>query len=77
MAVPKLIYCAGGNPRLAQIAVEHGFEYGARLPDSTYYPMYFADQDWKNPDREKYMKALSEHKPYMATVLDLEQHEQL
>lgn len=76
MDMPELIYCADGNPRLAQITIDAGFKYGARLPGSVGYPIYFADQDWKNPDREKYMAALAEHRPTMATVLDWEQPEQ-
>jgi len=77
VAVPDLIYCADGNPRFAQIAIDAGFRYGARLPGTTYHPLYFADQDWKNPDRRTYMAELAAHKPHMATVLDLEREEQL
>lgn len=71
-----LIYCAGGNRRLAQIALDSGFKYGAQLPDTVYFPLYFADQDWKEPDREVYMAKLEEHRPHMATVMDLEGEEQ-
>jgi len=74
---PTLIYCADGNARFAQIAIEAGFKYGAQLPNTVYHPIYFADQNWKKPDREKYMVALAKHKPHMATVLDWEQEEQL
>lgn len=77
MASPTLIYCGGGNPRFAAIALEHGFRYGAQVPGSVYYPLHFADQDWKRPDRTSYMKALSLHRPQMATVLDWEREEQL
>ncbi len=73
---PTLIYCADGNPAFARVAVEAGYRYGARLPSTVYETVYFADQDWKNPDREKYMLALEEHKPVMATVLDWERPEQ-
>ena len=72
----KLIYCADGNPRLAQIAIDAGFEYGARLPGSVSFPIHFADQNWKSPDRERYMAALAEHRPTMATVLDWEREDQ-
>jgi hypothetical protein len=37
----------------------------------------FADQDWKKPDRERYVKELAKHRPMLATVLDWEQEEQL
>jgi len=76
MATPTLIYCANGNPRFAKIAIDAGFKYGARLPGTVYFPIKFADQDWKNPDRERYMAELEKHKPMMATILDLERIEQ-
>jgi hypothetical protein len=61
-----------------EIAVAHGFQPGARLPDTVYCtPLYFADQDWKRPDRARYMAALAQHRPTMATVLDWERPEQL
>jgi hypothetical protein len=78
MDTPELIYCADGNPRFAKIAIEAGFRYGARLPaHGLAFPIYFADQDWKHPDRVRYMAALAKHKPYMASVLDWERADQL
>lgn len=77
MAAPTLIYCGGGNPRFYEIATEAGFAYGAQLPDTVYGPLFFADQDWRKPNREAYMAALAKHRPEMATVLDWEQEEQL
>lgn len=74
---PILIYCAGGNRRMAEIALATGFRYGARLPDTVYYPLWFADQDYHHPDRTTYMTALAKYKPVMATVLDWQQEEQL
>lgn len=76
MAIP-IIYCANGNPRFAETAIEAGLRYGAQLPGSTYYPLYFTDQDWKAPDRELYTTAVRKHHPHMATVLDWERDEQL
>ncbi|NMC35341.1 MAG: hypothetical protein GYA36_23215 [Veillonellaceae bacterium] len=76
--IPHLIYCANGNPRFAQIAIDAGFHYGAQLPGTVYLsPLWFADQNWKRPNRDKYMKALARYKPYMASVLDWEHEEQL
>lgn len=72
-----LIYCADGNPRFAKIALEQGFLYGAQLPNTIYEKPYFVDQNWRNPDREKYMAALKQYKPALATVLDWERDEQL
>jgi hypothetical protein len=73
----ELIYCADGNRRFAQIAIEHGYLYGAQLPRTVYFPPFFADQDWKKPNRAAYMAALAKHRPHMASVLDLEQESQL
>jgi len=74
---PVLIFCGGGNPRFAQTAIDAGFRYGAQLPKAVYGPLYFADQDWRVPNREAYMAGLAEHRPHMATVLDWEREEQL
>lgn len=76
-ARPELIYCANGNERFARIAIEAGFTYGAQLPGTVYFRPEFADQDWKQPNREAYMAVLQKHKPRMATVLDWEHDEQL
>lgn len=73
----ETIYCADGNSRFAQIAVEAGFLYGAQLPNTVYYPPYFADQNWKAPDFALYMLALAQHRPHMASVIDWEKEEQL
>lgn len=73
----EIIYCAGGNRRFADIAIAAGFLYGSQLPETVYHPLHFADQNWKKPDRGRYMDALAQHKPHMATVLDLERHDQL
>jgi hypothetical protein len=78
METPTLIYCAGGNPRFDSIALQHGFRLGARLPGRTvYHSLFFADQDWRDPDRASYMAALAEYRPAMATVLDWERPGQL
>lgn len=75
-ARPELIFCADGNPRAAEIACGAGWRYGARLPSTVYRPPYFADQDWRKPDRVAYMAALAEHRPRYATVLDWEREGQ-
>lgn len=72
----KPIYCAGKNKTFDAIALESGFELGARLPCTIYYPILFADQEWEEPNRNVYMQKLVEHKPKMATVLDLERPDQ-
>jgi hypothetical protein len=75
--IPTLIYCGGGNPRFYEIAKSAGFMYGAQLPSTVYGPLYFADQNWKRPDRTRYLCEIAKHKPYMASVLDWERSEQL
>lgn len=78
METPTLIYCADGNKRFAEIAIKAGFLYGARLPArGCHFPIHFADQDWKNPDRERYIAELAKYRPAVATVLDWEQEDQL
>lgn len=76
-ALIELIYCANGNQLFARTAIEHGFIYGAQLPHTVYYRPEFVDQDWKNPDRAKYVASVRVHRPRMATVLDWEHGPQL
>lgn len=73
----QLIYCAGKNKRFADIALAAGFRLGAQVPCTVYHDLYFCDQDWKRPNRTAYMRALQEHRPTMATVLDWEEEGQL
>jgi GNAT superfamily N-acetyltransferase len=75
--IPTLIYCADGNKRYAEIAIRYGFQYGAQLPKTVYFRPVFTDQNWRKPDRAKYMTALAEYRPRLATVLDLEREDQL
>lgn len=73
----ELIYCAAGNPRFARIAIDAGFRYGAQLPNKVYFRPFFCDQNWRKPDRARYMAAIAEHEPHIATVLDLERADQI
>jgi hypothetical protein len=79
VGAPRLIFCADGNSGHAGVAVAAGWLYGARLPAKGLapHPLAFADQDWKRPDRAKYMACLARHRPSLATVLDWEHPEQL
>ena len=78
MGIPQLIWCADGNKSHSDLAVASGWFYGARLPAKGLadHPLHFADQNWKEPDRAAYMKAIAQHRPIMATVLDWEREEQ-
>lgn len=77
MGTPTLIYCGGGNQKFAQIAQETGWKLGACCRDTVYLPIYFSDQDWEKPNKQKYIEFIREHQPYIATVLDFERREQL
>lgn len=74
---PELIYCGAGNLKLDYFALICGLKYGRRLPlMGETFPIYFSDQDWKNPNLEEYRKQISFYKPEIATVLDWEKEEQ-
>jgi hypothetical protein len=75
----RLIFCADGNSAHARAAIAAGWEYGVRLPARgmlSGVPLAFADQDWRRPDRQRYMACLAKHRPALATVLDWEEPEQ-
>lgn len=75
--IPELIYCADGNRKFANIAINEGYLYGAQLPGTVYFPIQFADQNWKKPNRQLYMEHIAKYRPDKATVLDLEHDNQL
>src|SRR5258706_14946240 len=75
--IPTLIYCADGNRRFAEIAIRHGFTYGAQLPNTIYFDPQFVDQDWQHPDYDAYMACLEKYRPALASVLDFESPDQL
>lgn len=75
--MPDLVFCAGNNRPFCEIALSAGYLYGARLPSTIYAPLFFADQDWKHPNRHAYMAALEKYRPTMASVIDWETPEQL
>lgn len=71
-----LIYCAGDNERLTQIAAQAGFKIGIRSGRSSHgYPVCFVDIEYKRPNFEKHLKAVARHQPKYATVLDLSEKE--
>jgi hypothetical protein len=71
-AMDNLIYCSARDKDFAQIAIDNGWLYGAQLPNAVHFPPVFTDQDWKRPDRERYVAAVALHRPRWATVLDFE-----
>lgn len=70
-------YCADGNRRFAEIAIEAGFLYGAQLPKTIYFHPWFCDQDFKRPRYVDYIQALRKYRPYLASVLDIEESRRL
>lgn len=82
----------GANRTYIPIARSYGWYIGARLPCTLYpdhFPLYFADQDWRkfeglhfSDDKyqkhyRKYIDAVKEHRPYMASVVDWTPDKQL
>lgn len=78
----RLIFTADSNRKYAARAIKAGMRYGARLPAKVYFEPYFVDQNWiavkHEPiiERRKYMAALAQHKPALATVVDLEHEDE-
>jgi len=75
-----LIYCGNGNHVLQRIAIRNKFKYGLKLPQIKNIdeePLYFSDQDWKNPDKKKYINSVKKYSPTLATVIDIEKRSQL
>jgi hypothetical protein len=72
-----LIVCTGGNRKYWQIVADSGLLNGAQLPDTVYGSLYFADQDYRRPNKQNYLCALDQHRPTLATVLDWESHVEL
>jgi hypothetical protein len=73
-----LIYCAGGNKRLANIAIEEGFLYGARSDDIRDLRCNgLIDINWKEYNWESHVNLVAQHKPKYAVVPDILQKRQL
>lgn len=67
-----LVYCAGGNERLSQIAHEEGWLLGKR--SDAYLRCQaptFIDIDYKHPDFEMHLHEVAKYRPKYATVPDL------
>lgn len=67
-----LIYCAGGNPRLSDIAYEEGWLIGFRSDyASPCHHITFVDVEYKQPNFEQHLAKVKKHRPKYATVPDL------
>lgn len=71
-----LIYCAGKNRRLMQIALESGYLLGIRSDAADYgFPISFVDIDYRQPDFTRHLAVVKKHQPKYATVPDLSETE--
>jgi hypothetical protein len=72
-----LIYCAGGNPLLSQIAFEEGWQLGVRSDKSHVggLKVNFVDIRYKKPNFEKHLRRVAKERPKYAIVPDLSDKE--
>jgi hypothetical protein len=71
-----LIYCAGDNARLTEIAAQAGLLIGIRSGRSAHgYAVRFVDVEYQRPNFEKHLRAVARHRPKYATVPDLSESE--
>jgi hypothetical protein len=71
-----LIYCAGGNPRLSEIAQQEGWQLGFRSTESMgNFKVVFIDNHYRKLDFEKHLRVVAKHKPKYATVPDLSEED--
>ena len=66
-----LIFCAGGNPRLMDIAISEGWLPGARSDHWAHVAVRFVDIDYKRPNWERHLARVIKEQPKYATVPDL------
>lgn len=74
---PILIYSDGKNKDYCEIAMKYGYKMGIRLPAKPVVDnIFFADQDWHNPNLQEYVNHISIVKPKLCTVIDIEYPDQ-
>lgn len=67
-----LIYCAGGNTKLAKIAIEEGFLYGSRSDDiRDIHCNGLIDIKWESYDWNNHVRKVEVHRPKYAVVPDI------
>ncbi len=67
-----VIYCAGGNIRLANIAIEEGFLYGARSDDVRSLRCNgLIDVKWDNYNWQRHIELTATHRPKYAVAPDI------
>ena len=73
-----VIYCAGGNVKLAKIAIAEGFLYGARSDDIRNIRCDgLIDINWKKYDWRLHLQIVSAHHPKYAVAPDITSARQL
>jgi hypothetical protein len=76
--IMDIIYCSGGNKKLAQIAIEEGFLYGARSDDIRDIRCNgLIDINWTNYNWDKHLKQVSLHQPKYAVAPDITNENQI
>lgn len=71
-----IIYCAGGNKRLAEIAIDSGYMYGARSDDIRDLRCDgLIDINWKSYNWNNHILAIKKHNPKYAVVPDVESND--
>lgn len=69
--MPEIIYCADGNEEFARLAIQAELTYGSQPLKTFYHPIDFADLDPDQiPPIDKYVEAIKQHRPRIATVKD-------
>lgn len=71
-----IIYCAGGNKRFAEIAINEGFLYGTRHDYKPYWKPFMVDINWKRYYWPDYARKIAEWQPVTAMVADYERPDQ-
>jgi hypothetical protein len=70
-----MIWCQGGNPRSASLAVSSGWFYGFRSDDNHHAdrlgPVCLLDIDWKKPNWDRHLALARRYRPWLAAVPDI------
>lgn len=75
ITLPFLFYCGSGGNQYDKIAQSLGWTLGINSKiqnKNNCLSISFVDNDWKNYDHKKHLKAVKKHKPLLATVKDFE-----
>lgn len=77
---PHLIFCRGGNPRVAKLAISLGFLYGTRSDHAVGKGLRcngLVDINWKDYDWKAHVAFVEKHRPLLAAVPDVTDWEML